>query len=139
MHFFSPANIMKLLENVRGEKTSNEVIATVMALAKRIGKVGVLVGVCYGFVGNRILHKRQEQAVNIVNQGATPADVDKVLYDYGFPMGPFAMWDLAGLDVGYRIRQGLRETDPVNAPARYWLDELVEGGRFGQKTQAGYL
>ena len=137
MHFFSPANIMKLLENVRGEKTSNEVIATVMALAKRIGKVGILVGVCYGFVGNRILHKRQEQAVNIVNKGATPADVDKVLYDYGFPMGPFAMWDLAGLDVGYRIRQGLRETDPVNAPARYWLDELVEGGRYGQKTQAG--
>ncbi|MES1926989.1 3-hydroxyacyl-CoA dehydrogenase NAD-binding domain-containing protein [Salinisphaera sp. T31B1] len=137
MHFFSPANVMKLLENVRGEATSDEVIATVMDLSKRIGKVGVLVGVCYGFVGNRILHKRQSQAVSLVNQGATPAQVDKVLYDFGFPMGPFAMWDLAGLDVGYRIREGLRESDPANAPARNWLDELVEADRYGQKTQAG--
>ncbi len=137
MHFFSPANVMKLLENVRGDKTSDEVIATVMDLSKRIGKVGVLVGVCYGFVGNRILHKRQGQAVDLVNQGATPAAVDKVLYDFGFPMGPFAMWDLAGLDVGYSIRQGLRESDPANAPARNWLDELVEKDRYGQKTQGG--
>lgn len=137
MHFFSPANVMKLLENIRGEQTSDEVIATVMELSRRIGKISVLVGVCYGFVGNRMLHKRQAQAFNLVNHGATPAQVDKVLYDFGFPMGPYAMSDLAGLDVGYRIRQGLRETDPDKAPARFWLDELVEKGRLGQKTQAG--
>ncbi|ROO25441.1 3-hydroxyacyl-CoA dehydrogenase [Salinisphaera orenii MK-B5] len=137
MHFFSPANVMKLLENVRGEATSDEVIATVMDLSKRIGKVGVLVGVCYGFVGNRILHKRQAQAISLVNEGATPAQVDKVLYDFGLPMGPFAMADLAGLDVGWRIREGLRESDPANAPERNWLDALAEQERWGQKTGGG--
>lgn len=137
MHFFSPANVMKLLENVRGEKTSDDVIATVMDLSRRIGKVGVLVGVCHGFVGNRMLHKRQAEAVQLVNEGASPAQVDKVLFDLGFPMGPFAMSDLAGMDVGYRIREELRKEDPDNAPPRNWTDELVEQGRLGQKTQAG--
>ncbi|MBQ25153.1 3-hydroxyacyl-CoA dehydrogenase NAD-binding domain-containing protein [Alcanivorax sp.] len=137
MHFFSPANVMKLLENVRGEKTSDEVIATVMDLSRRIGKVGVLVGVCHGFVGNRMLHRRQAEAVQLVNEGASPQQVDKVLFDLGFPMGPFAMSDLAGMDVGYRIREELRKEDPANAPARNWTDELVEAGRLGQKTQAG--
>jgi len=137
MHFFSPANVMKLLENVRGEATSDEVIATVMDLSKRIGKVGVLVGVCNGFVGNRILHKRQHQATQLVNEGATPAQVDKVLFDFGLPMGPFAMADLAGLDVGWRIREGLREDDPSNAPERNWMDALAEQDRFGQKTGGG--
>ncbi len=134
MHFFSPANVMKLLEVVRGAQTADDALATVMALARRIGKVGVAVGVCYGFVGNRMLHKRQTQAVALVNEGATPAQVDRVLYDFGLPMGPFAMADLAGLDVGWRIREGLRETDPANAPARNWMDALAEAGRFGQKT-----
>ena len=137
MHFFSPANVMKLLENVRGEATSDEVIATVMDLSKRIGKVGVLVGVCNGFVGNRILHKRQAQAVQLVNEGATPSQVDKVLFDFGLPMGPFAMADLAGLDVGWRIREGLREDDPDNAPERDWMDALAEQERWGQKTGGG--
>ncbi|MBF5052722.1 NAD-binding 3-hydroxyacyl-CoA dehydrogenase [Alcanivorax venustensis ISO4] len=137
MHFFSPANVMKLLENVRGEKTSDEVAATVMDLSRRIGKVGVLVGVCHGFVGNRMLHKRQAEAVQLVNEGANPAQVDKVLFDLGFPMGPFAMSDLAGMDVGYRIREELRKEDPDNAPPRNWTDDLVEQGRLGQKTQAG--
>ncbi|WP_348765209.1 3-hydroxyacyl-CoA dehydrogenase NAD-binding domain-containing protein [uncultured Salinisphaera sp.] len=137
MHFFSPANVMKLLENVRGEATSDEVIATVMDLSKRIGKVGVLVGVCNGFVGNRILHKRQAQAVKLVNEGATPSQVDKVLFDFGLPMGPFAMADLAGLDVGWRIREGLREDDPENAPERDWMDALAEQERWGQKTGGG--
>jgi len=137
MHFFSPANVMKLLENVRGEKTSDEVVATVMDLSRRIGKVGVLVGVCHGFVGNRMLHRRQAEAVQLVNEGASPQQVDKVLFDLGFPMGPFAMSDLAGMDVGYRIREELRKEDPANGPARNWTDELVEAGRLGQKTQAG--
>ena len=137
MHFFSPANVMKLLENVRGEKTSDEVVATVMDLSRRIGKVGVLVGVCHGFVGNRMLHKRQAEAVQLVNEGANPAQVDKVLFDLGFPMGPFAMSDLAGMDVGYRIREELRKEDPDSAPPRNWTDDLVEQGRLGQKTQAG--
>jgi 3-hydroxyacyl-CoA dehydrogenase len=137
MHFFSPANVMKLLENVRGEKTADDVIATVMDLSRRIGKVGVLVGVCHGFVGNRMLHLRQAEAVKLVNQGANPVQVDKVIFDFGMPMGPFAMSDLAGMDVGYRIREELRKENPDNAPERNWTDELVEAGRLGQKTQAG--
>ncbi|KEZ77653.1 3-hydroxyacyl-CoA dehydrogenase NAD-binding domain-containing protein [Salinisphaera hydrothermalis] len=137
MHFFSPANVMKLLEIVRGEQTADDALATVMALARRIGKVGVAVGVCYGFVGNRMLHKRQSQALELVNAGATPVQVDRVLYDFGLPMGPFAMADLAGLDVGWRIREGLRESDPANAPAPNWMDALAEAGRFGQKTGVG--
>ncbi len=137
MHFFSPANVMKLLENVRGEKTSPEVIATVMDLSKRIKKVGVCVGVCHGFVGNRMLHKRQAQAMALVDEGATPWQVDKVIYDFGFPMGPFAMSDLAGLDVGYRIREELRKAGDPKAQELTWTDKLVEQGRYGQKTGAG--
>lgn len=135
MHFFSPANVMKLLENVRGSQTSDEVKATVMAVARRIRKVGVLVGNCYGFVGNRMLHRRGAEAMALVNEGATPQQVDRVLTDLGFPMGQFAMSDLAGIDVGYRIREERRkagEDVPVS-----WMDKLVEQGRLGQKTQAG--
>lgn len=135
MHFFSPANVMRLLENVRGEKTSDEVIATVMDLAKRIGKVGVLVGNCYGFVGNRMLHQRGAEATALVNEGATPAQVDKVLTDFGFPMGQFAMSDLAGIDVGYRIREERRKAGEDVPPS--WMDKLAEQGRLGQKTSAG--
>ncbi|WP_166261791.1 3-hydroxyacyl-CoA dehydrogenase NAD-binding domain-containing protein [Marinobacter salicampi] len=135
MHFFSPANVMKLLENVRGSKTSDEVKATVMSLAKRIGKVGVMVGNCYGFVGNRMLHRRGAEATALVNEGATPQQVDKVLTGLGFPMGQFAMSDLAGIDVGYRIRQERRKAGESIPPN--WMDKLAEEGRLGQKTQAG--
>jgi len=131
MHFFSPANVMKLLEVVRGAKTSKPVIATAMSVGRRIGKVPVLVGVCHGFVGNRILHQRGKQAELLILEGALPQQVDKVLYDFGFPMGPFAMGDLAGLDVGWRIRKARGERALI-------ADRLCELGRFGQKTGAGY-
>jgi 3-hydroxyacyl-CoA dehydrogenase len=132
MHFFSPANVMRLLENVRGAKSSATTIATAMAVGRRIGKVPVLVGVCYGFVGNRMLHQRGLQAEKLILEGALPHQVDKVLTDFGFPMGPFAMGDLAGLDVGWRIRKGRGVTSPV-------ADRICELGRFGQKTGAGYF
>jgi len=131
-HFFSPANVMRLLENVRGAKSSKSTVATVMALGRRIGKVPVLVGVCYGFVGNRMLHQRGLQAEKLILEGAPPHQVDKVLTDFGFPMGPFAMGDLAGLDVGWRIRKGRGVKSPV-------ADRICELGRFGQKTGAGYF
>jgi len=130
-HFFSPANVMRLLENVRGAKSSKTTIATAMAVGRRIGKVPVLVGVCYGFVGNRMLHQRGQQAEKLILEGALPHQVDKVLTDFGFPMGPFAMGDLAGLDVGWRIRKGRGVKSPV-------ADRICELGRFGQKTGAGY-
>jgi len=130
-HFFSPANVMRLLENVRGAKSSKTTIATVMAVGRRIGKVPVLVGVCHGFVGNRMLHQRGKESERLILEGALPQQVDRVLYDFGFPMGPFAMSDLAGLDVGWRIRKGRGEKAVV-------ADRLCELGRFGQKTGAGY-
>jgi 3-hydroxyacyl-CoA dehydrogenase len=117
-HYFSPANVMKLLENVRGSKTPDEVKATVMAVAKKIGKVGVMVGNCYGFVSNRMLHRRGAEATALVNEGATPQQVDKVLTDLGFPMGQFAMSDLAGIDVGYSIRKGRRKAGWARKPWR---------------------
>jgi 3-hydroxyacyl-CoA dehydrogenase len=129
LHFFSPANVMRLLEIVRGDKTSKPVIATSMKLAKTIGKVGVLVGVCPGFVGNRMLAKRQQQAQALVAEGTMPWDVDRVLYDFGFPMGPFAMSDLAGLDIGWSKETSKGETI---------RDVLCEMDRRGQKTGAGY-
>jgi len=135
MHFFSPANVMRLLENVRGSQTSDEVKATVMAVAKKIKKVGVLVGNCHGFVGNRMLHKRGAEAMALVNEGATPQQVDKVLTDLGYPMGQFAMSDLAGIDVGYRIREELRNAG--EQVARSWMDKLAEQNRLGQKTMKG--
>jgi 3-hydroxyacyl-CoA dehydrogenase len=131
-HFFSPANVMRLLENVRGAKSSKTTIATAMAIGRRINKVPVLVGVCYGFVGNRMLHQRGQQAEKLILEGALPHQVDKVLTDFGFPMGPFAMGDLAGLDVGWRIRKGRGVKSPV-------ADRICELGRFGQKTGAGYF
>ncbi len=131
-HFFSPANVMRLLENVRGRKSSKTTIATAMAVGRRIGKVPVLVGVCYGFVGNRMLHQRGLQAEKLILEGAAPHQVDRVLTDFGFPMGPFAMSDLAGLDVGWRIRKGRGVKASV-------ADRICELGRFGQKTGAGYF
>ncbi len=137
MHFFSPANIMRLLENVRGEKTADDVIATIMDVARRIGKVGVLVGVGYGFVGNRMLHQRGREAMALVEEGAAPEQVDAALKSFGFPMGHFAMTDLAGVDVGWRIRQERRKAGAPDAIAPNWLDRIAELGRYGQKTGAG--
>jgi 3-hydroxyacyl-CoA dehydrogenase len=129
LHFFSPANVMKLLEIVRADHTSKEVIATSMKLAKTIGKIAVLVGVCPGFVGNRILGARGREAQKMVLEGAMPWDIDRVLYDFGFPMGPFAMSDLAGLDIGWVKEKSHGETI---------RDVLCEADRRGQKTGAGY-
>jgi len=131
LHFFSPANVMKLLEEVRGEKTAGDVIATCMGLARRIGKVPVLAGVCDGFIGNRMLHAYFNQAFAMLYEGAMPWDVDRAMYDFGLAMGPFAMSDLAGLDVSWRIRREKGESNPI-------ADRLCELGRFGQKTGAGY-
>jgi len=139
MHFFSPANVMKLLENVRGRATEKDVIATVMSLSKKIGKIPVLVGVCEGFVGNRMLRSRGIQSAYMMEEGALPQQIDKVIYDYGFPMGPFAMSDLAGNDVGWRIRQGKKEKEKRNVRyTGYVADAICELGRFGQKTGSGY-
>ncbi len=132
MHFFSPANVMRLLEVVRGEKSAKPAIATAMAIGRRSNKVPVLVGVCHGFVGNRMLHQRGKQSERLLLEGALPQQVDKVLTDFGLPMGPFAMGDLAGLDVGWRIRKGRGERAPV-------ADRLCEMGRFGQKTGSGFF
>jgi 3-hydroxyacyl-CoA dehydrogenase len=129
LHFFSPANVMKLLEIVRGAKTSKPVVATAMKLAKIIGKVGVLVGVAYGFVGNRMLAARSAEADKMVMEGAFPWDIDRVLVKFGFPMGGFAMWDLAGLDLGWVKEESHGET---------LRDLLNEIGRKGQKTGGGY-
>ena len=129
LHFFSPANVMKLLEIVRADHTSKEVINTSMKLAKKIGKIAALVGVCPGFVGNRILGQRQREAQKLVLEGAMPWDIDRVLYDFGFPMGPFAMSDLAGLDIGWVKEKSNGAT---------LRDVLCEMDRRGQKTGAGY-
>ncbi|RLA47236.1 MAG: 3-hydroxyacyl-CoA dehydrogenase [Gammaproteobacteria bacterium] len=137
MHFFSPANVMRLLENVRGEKTADDVIATVMTLSKRIGKIGALVGVCDGFVGNRMLHARTRESAFLVEEGASPEQIDKVLFDYGFPMGPFTMADMAGLDVGYKVREERRKAGKTEKRDTVWIDKIVELGRHGQKTNAG--
>src|SRR5499427_4958456 len=131
-HFFSPANVMRLLEVVRGKKSAKDVVATAMTVGRRIAKVPVLVGVCDGFVGNRMLHQRGREAEKLILEGAAPHQVDRVLTDFGFPMGPFAMGDLAGLDVGWRIRKGRGTKAPV-------ADRICELGRFGQKTGAGYF
>ena len=129
LHFFSPANVMKLLEVVRGEKTSKKVIATSMAMAKSIGKVAALVGVCPGFVGNRILAQRQREANKLILEGALPWDIDNALFDFGFPMGPFAMSDLAGLDIGWNKETSRGETI---------RERLCENQRFGQKSGKGF-
>jgi 3-hydroxyacyl-CoA dehydrogenase len=129
LHFFSPANVMKLLEVVRGKATSKAVVATAMKLAKALGKVGVLVGVCHGFVGNRMLAARQREAQKLIVEGAMPWDVDCALYDFGFPMGPFAMADLAGLDLGWK-----RETSTSSTVREI----LCEMDRRGQKTGKGF-
>jgi 3-hydroxyacyl-CoA dehydrogenase len=137
-HFFSPAHVMKLMENVRGAKTSKETIATVMSLSKRLGKVGVLVGVCDGFVGNRMLYAYRRQADFLLEEGALPHEVDRALYDFGLPMGPFAMADMAGLDIGWAVRKSQAATRPNHLRYSPIADRICERGRFGQKTGAGW-
>ncbi|SMQ63809.1 3-hydroxyacyl-CoA dehydrogenase [Altererythrobacter xiamenensis] len=129
MHFFSPANVMKLLEVVRGEKSRDDVLATVMKLSKKIGKVAAVSGVCPGFIGNRMLSKRQEQANKLIMEGANYWDVDDVLLEFGFPMGPFQMGDLAGIDIGWH-----RDPSKVTTIR----EALCAVGRFGQKAGKGF-
>ncbi|MBV9996412.1 MAG: enoyl-CoA hydratase/isomerase family protein [Caulobacteraceae bacterium] len=129
LHFFSPANVMKLVEEVRGAKTSKPVINTCMKLAKKIGKIGVLVGVCHGFVANRVMSVRSREANALIAEGAMPWDIDKALYDFGFPMGPFQMGDVVGLEVTW---------DKANSKGETVRDVLCEMGRFGQKTGGGF-
>ena len=139
-HFFSPANVMKLLEIVRGAKTSFEVLATTLAVTKAIKKVGVVVGVCDGFVGNRMIHQYLSQSQYLLEEGCLPDAVDAPVYDLGFAMGPLTMSDLAGLDVGWRIRQGKGLPESLPAGQRYCDigDRICEQGRFGQKTGGGF-
>ncbi|WP_168454649.1 3-hydroxyacyl-CoA dehydrogenase NAD-binding domain-containing protein [Sphingopyxis microcysteis] len=129
MHFFSPANVMKLLEVVRGEKTAPDALATAMAIGKKIGKVAVVAGVCDGFIGNRMLKPRQLEAMKLLMEGATPAQVDKVHVEFGMPMGPFQMSDLAGVDIGWH-----RDPNRIESIR----DALCAEGRWGQKKQAGF-
>jgi 3-hydroxyacyl-CoA dehydrogenase len=131
MHFFSPANVMRLLEIVRGKETAPDVLATAVAVGRKMGKVPVVVGVCHGFVGNRMLSARGIEAERMLLEGALPHEVDGALTQFGFPMGPFAMGDLAGLDVGWRIRKALGTKAEI-------ADAICEMGRYGQKTGRGY-
>jgi 3-hydroxyacyl-CoA dehydrogenase len=131
MHFFSPANVMRLLEIVRGDQTAPDVLATAVAVGRKMGKVPVVVGVCHGFVGNRMLSARGIEAERMLLEGALPHEVDGALTHFGFPMGPFAMGDLAGLDVGWRIRKALGTKAEI-------ADAICEMGRYGQKTGRGY-
>jgi 3-hydroxyacyl-CoA dehydrogenase len=139
-HFFSPANVMKLLEIVRGKATSNEIIATTQKLSKKLNKVGVVVGNCFGFVANRMLGYYMREGYLLLEEGASVAQIDKVMTDFGMPVGPYGMQDIAGIDVGARIRQYLRSVgksrlEGPESPVPDWLYEI---GRFGQKTGAGW-
>ncbi|MGQ8365726.1 3-hydroxyacyl-CoA dehydrogenase NAD-binding domain-containing protein [Glaciecola sp. 1036] len=137
LHFFSPANVMKLLEIVRADKTADDVIVTSMQLAKKIKKVGVLVGVCFGFVGNRMIEVYAREANRLLLEGATPEQIDKVIYDFGMPMGPFTMGDMAGLDIGYFVRQSRQAFIQHDPSYCIVADALVEQGRVGLKVGKG--
>src|SRR5208337_1269240 len=137
-HFFSPANVMRLLELVRGKASSKEVIATCMQLSKTLGKVGVLVGNCRGFVGNRMFGPYRREAQFLVEEGASIQAVDKALFDFGMAMGPLAPADRAGLDVGWRIRKEYRHLEEPGIRQPFLEDSLCELGRYGQKTGAGW-
>ncbi|MBO9515736.1 MAG: enoyl-CoA hydratase/isomerase family protein [Variovorax sp.] len=137
MHFFSPANVMKLLEVVRGKETAKDVLATVMAIAKKIKKTAVVSGVCDGFIGNRMIEQYSRQAGFLLDEGATPQQVDKAIEKFGFAMGPFRMGDLAGNDIGWAIRKR-RATERADMKYSRTADKLCELGRFGQKTGAGW-
>ncbi len=137
LHFFSPANVMKLLEVVKGDETSADVIKTCMQLAKKIRKVAVLVGVCFGFVGNRMIEPYGRESNRLILEGATPEQVDKIIYDFGMPMGPNTMGDMAGLDIGYFVRQSRQEF--ISHDPSYCVvgNRLVEDGRVGLKVGKG--
>ncbi|CAN7458012.1 3-hydroxyacyl-CoA dehydrogenase NAD-binding domain-containing protein [Variovorax sp. LjRoot84] len=137
MHFFSPANVMKLLEVVRGRETAKDVLATVMAIAKKIKKTAVVSGVCDGFIGNRMIEQYSRQAGFLLDEGATPQQVDRAIEKFGFAMGPFRMGDLAGNDIGWAIRKR-RATEQADMKYSKTADKLCELGRFGQKTGAGW-
>jgi 3-hydroxyacyl-CoA dehydrogenase len=137
MHFFSPANVMKLLEVVRGAKTGNDVLKTVMDVAKTIRKTAVVAGVCDGFIGNRMVEHYLRQAMFLLEEGASPSQVDRALEKFGMAMGPFRMSDLAGNDVGWRIRKRRYVEKPHMRYSRV-ADRLCEQERFGQKTGAGW-
>jgi len=137
-HFFSPANIMRLLEIVRGKRTAKDVVATSMMLAKTLRKVGVLVGNCHGFVGNRMFHPYRREAQFLAEEGARPADIDRVLYEFGAAMGPMAVGDLAGLDIGMRVRKEAPHLYPPGVRRPLAEDALCELGRYGQKTKKGW-
>jgi 3-hydroxyacyl-CoA dehydrogenase len=139
-HFFSPANVMKLIEIVRGRETSRETLATSLALAKRLGKVGVVVGNCFGFVANRMLAYYMRESYLLLEEGASVQQIDKAVTDFGLPVGPYGMQDIAGIDVGARIRQHLKRTGKTRAegPQSEVPDRLYEMGRYGQKTGAGW-
>ncbi|MFT5101853.1 MAG: 3-hydroxyacyl-CoA dehydrogenase, partial [Planctomycetaceae bacterium] len=135
LHFFSPANVMKLLEVVRGEKSSTTALGTAMALGKRLGKVAVVAGNCPGFIGNRMIGGYSRQASMMILEGASPAQVDKVIFEFGLAMGPFTMADMVGLDLGWRARKMMGGSNEVTARIP---DELCEAGRYGQKNMKGY-
>jgi 3-hydroxyacyl-CoA dehydrogenase len=137
LHFFSPANVMKLLEVVRGAKTGKDVLATVMSLARKIRKTAVVAGVTDGFIGNRMIEQYSRQAGFLLDEGATPQQVDKAIEKFGFAMGPFRMGDLAGNDIGWAIRKRRAQERPDMLYSRT-ADKLCELGRFGQKTGAGW-
>ncbi|MEG0822492.1 MAG: 3-hydroxyacyl-CoA dehydrogenase NAD-binding domain-containing protein [Burkholderiaceae bacterium] len=137
LHFFSPAHVMRLLEVVRGEATAKDVLATAMALARKIGKVAVVARVCDGFIGNRMLEQYLRQSLFLLDEGASPANIDAALQKFGMAMGPFAMSDMAGMDVGYAIRQRRYREQPDLKYSRI-ADRVVEAGRFGQKTGQGW-
>ena len=137
-HFFSPANVMRLLEIVRGKRTAKDVVATSMMLAKTLRKVGVLVGNCHGFVGNRMFHPYRREAQFLAEEGARPADIDRVLYEFGAAMGPLAVGDLAGLDVGMRVRKEAPHLYPPRVRRPLAEDALCDLGRYGQKTKKGW-
>lgn len=136
LHFFSPANVMRLLEIVRADKTADDVLATCVDLAKAIRKVGVVAGVCHGFIGNRMLSPYGREASLAVIEGAKPEEVDKALFDFGMPMGPMTMSDMAGTDIGYLNRQGMGREN-YETKAYDWVDRLVEDGRKGLKVGKG--
>ena len=138
LHFFSPANLMRLMEIVRGNATRPEIIATALALAKKLKKVGVVVGNCHGFVGNRMFLPYMREAQFLVEEGATPEQVDRLLYNWGMAMGIFAVDDMAGIDVGWRVRQEYKQREKPGVRAPLVLDKLYEMGRFGQKTGRGW-
>jgi 3-hydroxyacyl-CoA dehydrogenase len=138
LHFFSPANVMRLLEVVRGTATAPDVLATTLKIAKRIGKIPVVSGVCFGFIGNRMLEPYSREAHRLLLEGASPAQIDKVLTDLGLAMGVLAMHDLAGIDVSFLVRESRRELIAHDPGYCKLADALYGLGRFGQKTRSGY-